>query len=117
MQRLPAWPVLLAVLLVLPGCGSAPKDLVVGKWQSADGKGDTVEFTREGQVTFVTGERTVGGSYKNLKGSVFEITWGSAQPTDTGFKAEKSVQSVDVTKDELTVSDPGGQRRKYKRVP
>jgi hypothetical protein len=101
--------------LLIAGCSSGPQDLIVGKWQAADGGGDTVDFAKDGTVQFVVGGQTLSGKYKFEKGSVLKVPWDSPVRRD-GLQEEASIQSVKVSRDELTMSDPGGRSGAFKRA-
>ena len=103
--------------VLLAGCGSQPKDLILGKWQAADNTGDTVEFSEEGAVNFVVaGGRSIGGHYKFEEKSVIEISWDSPIQHDSGFQEMKVLQFPKITKDKLVIKDPNGQSKTYKRA-
>jgi hypothetical protein len=104
------------VCLVISGCSAQPRDLIIGNWQAADGAQDTVEFTKDGSVKFVTEGRAVSGKYKFEKDSILEVSWDSPIPREGGFQAHGMMQSVKVSKSELTMADPSGRSRTFKRA-
>src|SRR5262245_52118203 len=109
--------VCMASLLV--GCSqqapkSKPQEAVVGKWQVLGGV-DTVEFSTDGSVTFVTQGRAVTGKYTFERESVLKMAWDSPIPME-GFQQQGAYQHVKVSADELITNDPAGTSRKYKRV-
>src|SRR5262245_4057125 len=77
----------------LAGCSSQPQDLIIGKWQVADGGGDTVEFSSDGTVTVVMGGQTARGKYKFEKESVLNVSWDSPLSRE-GFQEGAAIQYV-----------------------
>ncbi len=88
-----------------------PKDLIIGKWESADPKKPAVEkgiieFTKEGKVKLTAGPVSVDGTYKFIDEKTLELTIGDMTEKLT----------VAVTKDELTATDSKNKTDKLKRV-
>ena len=107
------------VACLIPGCSQQPQeaktqDAVVGKWQVVVGE-DTVEFTKDGNVTFVVSGRPVSGKYKFEKENVLKVEWASPILKD-GFQTQATIQHVKVSAEELATNDPSGTSRKYKRA-
>ena len=101
--------------VLLAGGGAQPQYLIVGKWQAADGSGDSVEFLDDGVVAFVADGRTFHGHYKFERDTVIEFTLDSPIRQINGFQAERNFQVPKVTALELVITDPNGQRKTNNR--
>jgi hypothetical protein len=102
--------------LCMAGCSPQPNDSIIGKWQAADGGANTVEFSKDGTVTFVMGAETISGKYKLDKETILEIRWDSPIQREGGFREERAIGHVKVSNDEFTMMDPSGKPRKFKRA-
>src|SRR5262245_35826752 len=64
-----AFMALAGVVPLTAGCGSSPKNLIVGKWEAGQaGIKVTAEFTRDGKVTVTMFGQPVHGTYKRNGG-------------------------------------------------
>ena len=94
------------VALSVCGCGSSPKDLIIGKWQAGEGGVNlTAEFTKDAKANITMFGKTLHGTY-NLNGDG-ELEW-TINGTTTKSKVKVSRTELEVTKDGATV--------KYKRI-
>jgi uncharacterized protein (TIGR03066 family) len=99
-------------LVLLVGC-SKPQDLLIGKWDSSDGKGLTIEFTKDGvyRWSVIKGiPLSLNGKYEfaaddqvHLEKSFGKLTW-------------KETYKVSVKKEELVATDEKGTKFEFKRV-
>ena len=103
--------VLLGCLVVMiAGCGSKPKDLIVGKWKTSRKMGDktfesTMEFTSDGKVkSSVEGKIVVEGKYKFLDDSNLEMEVSAQGQTMT-----EKVKIESITKEKMVTSDKNGK--------
>jgi uncharacterized protein (TIGR03066 family) len=97
--------VVACVALFVPGCGSSPQDMIVGKWEAGEtGFKLTVEFAKGGAAKITMFGQTLRGTYK-LNGDELEWTMGG--------KSTKS--KAKVTESEMELSSEG-KTIKYKRV-
>jgi len=89
-----------------------PKDLIVGKWEPTEKKDQTpvIEFTKDGKVKISIQQLKIEGTYKFLDDNNMEV-----ETTFMG-QTKKEKMKVEVTKDELTTTDPKGEIEKFKRV-
>src|SRR5262249_34231298 len=58
----------------LAGCAARPKELVIGKWQP-EGRGGTIEFTRDGQYKVSNGNLSYAGKYSFVDEDTIEIQY------------------------------------------
>jgi hypothetical protein len=103
--------------LLLPACGSKPKDLLVGRWRGKSPGAtveNVVEFTADGRVTKtpVGPGEAYGGTYRWTDGDHIET-----ELTPPGGKAMKETNQVSVSKDSLTLTNPQGRVDKFTREP
>ena len=104
------------LLVNVSGCGSSPKDMIIGKWEgSQKGLDDkdvamTVEFMKDGKMKTSTGPLSIEGTYKFTDNDTIEMTME--------FLGQKKTLKgkVKVTKDELEVPDEGDKTLKLKRA-
>jgi hypothetical protein len=106
----------LGLLVTVSGCGSSPKDMIIGKWETTQKQGDvevkiTVEFTKDEVKMSAMGLDFPPGKYKWVDNDNIEVTM---KGPDGKEKTEKS--KVKVTKDELEMPDPEGKVTKFKRA-
>lgn len=112
---------LAALLLALSGCSTRtapPRELIVGKWQAADGSGDTVEFTPGGVVRFVLQGIVFSGKYTfpEKNGIVLVIVWDESIRHDSGFTEHERHQGITIRENEVEIGGPDNQvQRKYRR--
>lgn len=98
--------ILAGVTLGVCGCGSNPKDLIIGKWQAGEGGVKvTAEFTKDAKANLVMFGKTVHGTY-HLNGDN-ELEW-ALNGTTTKSKVKVTKTELEVTKDGATV--------KYRRI-
>jgi hypothetical protein len=107
--------VLAGALLVLSGCGSSPKDLIIGKWESKEKIGDkeitiTMEFTKD-KIKTSMGSFSSEGSYKWVDNDNIEVT---AKGLDDKEVTEKT--KVKVTDKELELTDKDGKTKKFTKA-
>lgn len=98
--------VLLVVLaLGVAGCGSGPKNLIVGQWEAGEsGMTMKAEFDKDGTVKITMLGQTVQGTYK--------VTGDDLEWTMNGNTAKSKIK-VTANELEMTMS---GQTIKYKRA-
>jgi hypothetical protein len=112
---------IVCVALFVSACGSSPQSLIVGKWEVASAKAGgvdvgysdvgkaikmTAEFSRDGTAKMTMFGQTLQGTYK-LNGEN-ELVW-----TMSGITTKSK---VNVTADELEVTNDANQTIKYKRM-
>jgi hypothetical protein len=103
------------LVLFLSACGSSPQNLILGKWEAASAKvgGSDVgsipklaaEFNRDGTAAITILGQTLQGTYK-LNGE-HELEW-----TVNGITSKSK---INVTANELEVTDEANRTVKYKR--
>ena len=110
------WDGFVLFILLISGCGQKPAELVLGAWETTDGKGEPVDFNKDGTVVFVTSGQPVKGRYEFLKAGSLEIKWDRPIERDNSPPTLMTLQHVRVTATELETQDPFLQRnRVYKR--
>jgi hypothetical protein len=105
MKTKPRLAVVACVALLVSGCGSSPRDLIVGKWEAGQGGVKvTAEFAKDGQAKITMFGQALQGAYA-LDGDELEWTLNG--------KTTKSKVKVDATELELTRE---GRTIKYRRM-
>jgi uncharacterized protein (TIGR03066 family) len=100
-----AFVLLACVALFAAGCGSAPEDRIVGKWEAGTAPATmTAEFAKDGTATLTVLGKPVTGTYK-LTGDELEWT--------VGGQTTRSKVKLTATGMELT---SGGKTITYKKV-
>jgi len=99
----------------LLGCGGA-KDLIMGKWEAiekeeATGVKPTMEFSKD-TIKVGMGSATLEEKYKWVDGDNIEIE----MTLPGGKQSFKMKTKVSVTRTELTLTDPAGKEKKFKKV-
>jgi hypothetical protein len=99
---------LLAVsfVLILASCALSPTWSIDGKWQQVDGT-EAIEFSKPGKVITTSGDKTITAHYEFLDAKHIKIDMGSLGSL---------VDTVSISKNELTLTNPDGEIKKYRRV-
>jgi hypothetical protein len=98
--------VVACMALFASGCGSSPKDLIVGKWEAGqEGVKITAEFTKDAKAKITMFGQTLQGTYK-MNGDD-ELEW-TLQGKTTKFKVKVTSTELEVTSEGKTI--------KYKKV-
>ncbi len=87
---------------------SSKRDLLIGKWESMDGK-ETIEFFKDGTVMVISRGLPFGGTYKLIDHSSLRLKVESIFPMVV-------VMKFSVSRNSLSLTDPYGKTTKYKRV-
>jgi hypothetical protein len=94
------------LVLFVSGCGSSPKDLIIGKWEAGEGGVKiTAEFTKDSKANLIMFGRPVQATY-NLTGDG-ELEW-TINGTTTKSKVKITKTEMELTKDGMTI--------KYRRI-
>jgi hypothetical protein len=99
---------LLAVLLlvILASCALEPTWSIDGKWQQTDGT-EVIQFSRVGIVIMANGGNALTAHYEFIDPKHIKIDMGS-------FGA--LVNHISISKNELTLTNPDGAVKTYRRV-
>jgi uncharacterized protein (TIGR03066 family) len=93
------------VAVFVSGCGSSPKNLIVGKWEAGESSGKlTAEFMSDGKAKLTMLGQTLQGTYK-LNGDDLEWTLNGKT---TKYKVKVSTTEMELTDGDKTI--------KYKKV-
>lgn len=93
-----------------PGASGKAKELIVGKWESADGGKETLEFKADGSLLMPSVGIDLKGTYRLLNDHEMEIT------QELDGKKETERKKYTVTNEELNTTDSAGKPYKFKRV-
>lgn len=99
----------LALIGIVAACSKAPTNLILGAWQEQSGK-EVLEFFKDGTLSVNNG--AIVGEYIFLDAHRIKLTlpgWG--------VLAGPQIFTVDVTKNMLVLTDPGGKVSGYSRKP
>jgi len=108
--------------VLLTGTASAAdktKDLIVGKWEGThkikvnDEEKEvkvTLEFTKDGKLTMTGGKRVNKATYKVIDDTTIEVT------SKQGDEEKTNKIKIKLSKDELEVTPPKGDKVTLKRV-
>jgi uncharacterized protein (TIGR03066 family) len=104
--------ILLVAVWAPLGAADKPKDLIVGKWEPVENKGQapTIEFTKDGKLKISIAQMTIEGTYKFLDDNNVEVEISFMGQT------QKEKMKVECTKDEMTTTDSKNKAEKFKRV-
>jgi Lipocalin-like domain (DUF4923) len=91
--------------LFLSSCGSAPRSLILGKWDAESALKVTAQFSRDGTAKLTMFGHTVQGTYKLNAGNELEWT----------LNGKTTRARVHVTENELELTDDANQTIKYRR--
>ncbi|MCK4391618.1 hypothetical protein KAX17_01765 [Candidatus Bipolaricaulota bacterium] len=98
---------LLLISSILCGCGSAPRSLLLGKWEGVSGPGvaDRMEFFKDGTVNIVQYGIPLGGEYKLIDREHVKLVF-----------SHTFVFRFSVSKNVLTLIDENGDIYEYRRI-
>lgn len=104
--------ILFGIILCVFSCTSNPEDAIVGKWQEIDGT-ETMELFKEGTLTIVPDDMpSMSGNYSFIDKDRMKIELDGR----VGSMVGSMVLKVQITRNELTTTDPKGKPQKYRRV-
>ena len=92
------------LMLFLCACGSSPQNLILGKWEADSAMKVTAEFSGDGTAKLTMFGQTLQGTYK-LVGDELEWT----------LNGKTTKAKVNVTANELELTDSANRTIKYKR--
>jgi len=98
--------IIVCCVLVLASCSLKPAWDVVGKWQKVDGE-ETLEFSRNGAVTMVSGATTFTGTFRFTDAKHMEMNAGSLGII---------VTQVTASANNLILTDVNGKVTKFRKV-
>jgi hypothetical protein len=93
-------------VLILASCALSPTWSIDGKWQQVDGT-EAIEFSKPGKVLITSGDKTISAHFEFLDAKHIKIDMGSLGSL---------VDTVSISKNELTLTNPDGEVKKYRRV-
>lgn len=100
---------LILIAAVDAGGDGKPKDLIVGKWSEKEAGTFTLEFTKDGQLSVSVGDKLLKGTYKFVDEKTLEV--------EINDKNEKNRLTVEkISKQELTLSKDGANKKEFTRV-
>jgi hypothetical protein len=106
MKRVIQITVVVLATLIAGACSFKSQNPIVGKWKAVD-NAQTIEFTKEGSLSFSGEGRSLSGNYKLIDEGRVQI--------DIGGRSE--IFSVKITGEELSMTHPNESRAfRYKRV-
>lgn len=89
---------------------SKPENAIVGKWQEVDGT-ENAEFFKDGTVSLVDNGMSLAGNYKFIENDRLRVDLGGV-----GALIGPMIFKVEVSRNELTLTDSKGKVTTYRRA-
>jgi uncharacterized protein (DUF2147 family) len=92
-----------AMVFMFTSCSPKPENPIVGKWKNIDGT-ETMEFFKDGTVSLVGKEMSLGGTYKFVDTNRMKLEYG-----DLGAWMGPIITTISISGNELTLTMPDGK--------